>query len=124
MLQVPSLGAEPGFQYMPSDSNVATAFALVEGSAVGLPPPDGGGVGSPPPGFETTVLLMVTLRCVDEVAPWLSVATAISVAVPFGSVVVSMVPEYGAAVLVSTSLVPTYISTLATEPPVSEAVAA
>src|SRR5688572_25106190 len=101
---------------MPSDSKVGTARAPFAGSVVPLPVPGPGSVGSGS-GLEA-VLSIVTLRWVVELRPAVSVATAISVAVPFGRPVVLSVPEYGAAVLVSTSfcVVPAAMntSTLAT----------
>src|SRR5262245_50760862 len=95
MLHTSPLGAEPGFQYRPSDWKVATAVAPLR-----LVPLPGFGAG----GVPLPVLLIVTLRWVVAMRPALSVACAISAYEPFVYLVVSKLPEYGEAVVEPTSV--------------------
>ena len=108
---------------MPSDSNVATARALVDGRLVPVPP-----VVLVPPSVLPLVLpevvfCTVTVRATSVLRPLVSVARAVNVYLPFAMPVKFMVPLYGAVVFDATTLVPMNISTLAT-PSESEAVAA
>src|SRR5436853_5769712 len=93
-MQPVELGVEAGFQYRPSEWNVATA--------------------EPPAGSEAELFCTLTLTCELAERPCASYAVALTTCVPFARVFVSSVPLYGAAVLLASSVPSAKKSTLVT----------